>query len=76
MPDDLTGTGPQDIAHHERRHIELHRCLDELVADWIQNGNGSPSRGTVLELMAWSHTQTTNPTGEGISRFPAQENYE
>ena len=66
-PDPLMGTGPQDIENHRRRHIELHRCLDELVADWIKNGGGMPSGNTVMKLMLWSHGQTINPTGEDIN---------
>jgi len=26
-----------DIEEHKQRHVELHRMLDELIADWIAN---------------------------------------
>lgn len=47
---------------HKKRHEELHKCLDELVADWIEHTKGLPSKCSVLELMLWSHEQTLNPT--------------
>ena len=46
---------------HKARHIELHRCLDELLADWIQHTGKLPSKSTVLDLMEWSHKQTVEP---------------
>ena len=52
---------------HKKRHEELHRALDELVADWISHhGIGKPYRGltntSIMELIKWSHEQTINPT--------------
>ena len=50
---------------HKQRHIELHKYLDELVADWITHTrNTLPSKATVLELLDWSHTQATESTHE------------
>lgn len=49
---------------HKERHEELHRALDELVADWINHTNRIPSKATVLELMKWAYEQTLNPTEE------------
>lgn len=49
---------------HRKRHIVLHVSLDELVADWIENTKGLPSKSTILELMEWSHKQTIKPEGE------------
>ena len=47
---------------HKKRHIELHKMLDELVADMITHKKGfMPSSATVIELMQWSHEQTINP---------------
>ena len=46
---------------HIDRHIELHKYLDELIADWITHTENRPSKSTVLELMQWSHTQTVQP---------------
>ncbi len=48
---------------HKERHLNLHKSLDELIADFIvHNTDKRPSSTTVMELMAWSHQQTTNPT--------------
>lgn len=47
---------------HCKRHIKLHRMLDELCADWIQETDGMPSNATVLDLMNWSHEQTFDPS--------------
>ena len=47
---------------HKQRHVELHRALDQLIAEWIGHTDSLPSRHTVLELMEWAHEQTINPT--------------
>ena len=47
---------------HKQRHVELHRALDELLADFLRHTTRLPSSTTVLELMRWSHSQTLNPT--------------
>jgi len=47
---------------HRKRHIALHKILDELVADFIDNTHKLPSKSTVMELMEWSSEQTKNPT--------------
>ena len=49
-------------AAHKKRHVELHRCLDELCADWLYQTGKLPSKATVLELMQWSAAQTEKPT--------------
>ncbi len=47
---------------HKQRHIELHKYLDELVADFITHNQGMPSTTTILQLMKWSKEQMENPT--------------
>jgi len=49
---------------HKKRHEELHKCLDELVADFILHSEKRPSETSVMELMQWSHNQTINPSQE------------
>ena len=47
---------------HMDRHVLLHSCLDELIADWIDSGPSRyPSKGTILELMQWSSGQAKRP---------------
>jgi hypothetical protein len=46
---------------HRERHVELHKALDELLADWIRHTDNRPSQATVLDLMKWSHQQTIKP---------------
>lgn len=44
---------------HRKRHVQLHKALDELVADFIgHNATALPSKTTILELMQWSNKQT------------------
>ncbi|MFA5153477.1 MAG: hypothetical protein WC554_13015 [Clostridia bacterium] len=43
---------------HQKRHQELHKCLDELVSDFIREVPGAYlSKATLLELMRWSSSQ-------------------
>lgn len=52
---------------HIQQHIILHNCLDELVADFISNSAGLPSKNTILDLLQWSDKQTEevdHTTGE------------
>jgi hypothetical protein len=47
---------------HRRRHVELHRALDELVADWVlHQPRGKLCNSTIMELIEWSHRQTIKP---------------
>ncbi len=51
---------------HKLRHETLHRMLDELVADYIDQHPGKRlSDLTVIELIEWSYTQTKTPTKKG-----------
>ena len=45
---------------HRARHIELHKSLDELFADYITHGSGRTS-DTILDLINWSYKQTDAP---------------
>jgi hypothetical protein len=54
---------------HKARHEELHRSLDELMADYRvhhpytnSGANKSFNEISVWELVEWSHEQTKNPT--------------
>lgn len=48
---------------HRARHEELHRMLDELLADFIvQNGSARPSATPIMTLVQWSYEQTLVPT--------------
>ncbi len=49
---------------HKQRHIELHKHLDELIADYIIHTKGLPSKNTILDLINWSFSQTINPNDE------------
>lgn len=57
-----TDTSPEA---HKARHIFLHRCLDELLADFITHNrrpDGSIINGSILTLMRWSYQQTRQAT--------------
>ena len=48
---------------HRQRHRELHKALDELVADWARHNPGKIySDSSIMDLMEWSFKQTQNPT--------------
>ena len=47
---------------HKKRHEELHKALDELVADFIRHTDKMLSATSVMQLIQWSHQQTQNPT--------------
>lgn len=49
---------------HIVRHKELHKSLDELIADFINNTQKLPSQTTLIELMRWSNQQTIDPEGD------------
>ncbi len=49
-------------AEHRKRHEQLHKALDELVADYIGETKGLPSNTTILELINWSHEKTRGGT--------------
>jgi len=46
---------------HIRRHQDLHRSLDELLADFITHTEKLPSKTYITELLRWSHQQTIAP---------------
>lgn len=46
---------------HKQRHVELHKLLDELVADFIEHSGCLPSKTTIFELMKWSNEQAQKP---------------
>lgn len=49
---------------HRERHIELHKSLDELLADFISHTEVLSSKATISELVEWSYLQTVSPTPE------------
>ena len=58
--------GVMETQIHKKKHEELHKMLDQLVADWIWHTKKMPSEASILDLVAWSFEQTKNPTpGEG-----------
>jgi hypothetical protein len=55
---------PLTPAGHKQRHVELHKAVDELFADYIRH---HPSQHSFLEMplkdfIEWSHSQTIIPT--------------
>lgn len=49
------------IQEHIKRHQELHRALDELLADFISHQRGPILETPIKTLVAWSHQQTIYP---------------
>jgi len=58
------------IEMNETEHIEkhklLHKYLDELVADFIQNTENLLSNTTILDFMDWSYSQTIETGKKGL----------
>ena len=59
---------------HRARHLELHRMLDELLADFLRHedtatrhNDGLPilTKRPILDLLTWSYEQTLHPTPGG-----------
>ena len=44
------------------RHKKLHQSLDELIACFITETDGLPSKTGLMEFMEWSHKMTKDPT--------------
>jgi hypothetical protein len=56
---------PMTIEEHRARHVELHRALDELFADYISHQPLTSSgflQRPIHDLIKWSHEQSLNPT--------------
>jgi len=47
---------------HRMRHVELHRALDELLADFARTRKGTILDRQISELLAWSYQETKSPT--------------
>lgn len=47
---------------HKKKHILLHKCLSELIADFIECTNQFIENYTIDHLVKWSYDQTINPT--------------
>ncbi len=52
---------------HKVRHIQLHKMLDELLADFIEQTGETPSHTTLMEFLKWSYEQTQSPTEKADS---------
>jgi len=42
---------------HLERHKLLHKCFDELLADWISHDESVGLSNRIGELVDWSHKQ-------------------
>ena len=47
---------------HKEIHVQLHKSLDELLADFLEQTGKLLSQTTIMELIEWSYRQTQNPT--------------
>lgn len=53
---------------HKQRHVDLHQALDELLADYIQHGNGRP-REPIFALLSWSASQAAMPAPDHPTHY-------
>ena len=58
---DYEGEGMTKEEHIEI-HKDLHKKLDELVADFLTHTEKLPNSTTLLDFMTWAHEQTLDPT--------------
>lgn len=49
-------------ADHAKRHQELHKSLDELLADYLDQTGADISDIDMFKFLEWSHAQCTKPT--------------
>jgi len=47
---------------HQERHVFLHKCFDELLADFIYHTKNMLTDTNLMDFMRWSHSQTLKPT--------------
>ena len=52
------------LKEHKKRHIELHKSIDELFADYIAHHPDEIefTKMPLMKLINWSYEQTKNPT--------------
>jgi phage terminase large subunit GpA-like protein len=48
--------------YHKDCHIQLHKSLDILIADFISHTGKHLLTTNLMELMKWSYLETINPT--------------
>jgi hypothetical protein len=46
---------------HKARHEQLHKSLDELLADFTTHTGKLFSDTPIMDLIVWSHSQTIAP---------------
>lgn len=47
---------------HKEIHIQLHKSLDQLLADYITHVKDSSIDDSIYTLLKWSYEQTLNPS--------------
>lgn len=66
MPGTELRYAPRSVEEHRSRHVFLHKRLDELLADFIDQQPLAAIANVldmpVRDLVTWSHEQTLNPT--------------
>jgi hypothetical protein len=58
------------LEEHKQRHVELHKAVDELFADYMTHHPNEYHFTSlqIIDLIKWSYEQTLNPTEkEGCS---------
>ena len=53
---------------HQERHVFLHKHLDELLADYINETEKLISETKFWEFIEWSHLQTMSPSEKGLDK--------
>ena len=59
---DIASNKIKENQTHQERHVFLHKCFDELLADFIGHTGSLPSQTKLMEFLEWSHSQTIKPT--------------
>ena len=56
-------------SEHKKRHEELHKALDELVADFLTHTGALLTPTSIMDLMDWSYRQTQDPEEIGDAKM-------
>lgn len=61
-----------DPTAHKERHKLLHNMLDELLADYIRINRTPIGKTTIMDLLAWSYSQTVAPVSYDDEVIPSK----
>jgi len=58
---------------HKKRHVMLHKHMDELLGDYIHHTGKWISNSTIWNVIDWSFKQTATPEDDQIRLKPVKK---